>query len=789
MDMKRRMNLYVGVLVLLVGVCGSCTSSMKKATTSDIDWEAFLAQHDMHWNKLTADPDEPKRDFGQSTGYYAGAIMGNGLLGTNLYKLRDNVYRMNVGRSDVTEVRQPYGTFNSARLPIGYFTIAPKGTVSEEEMRLSLYDAETAGHFATEAGRMDFRTYVHATRNVIVFESECVGEGMGYNWDFVPQEAISPRCIINNDYPLGYVNSQHHSNPAPERIDEGDLHFVVQPLALDTTFASIGKYYVVAWNQTCKGTLQRVLATVAQQVDREAALNEARQLLKDELEVKESKRTVAHRDWWHKFYNQAAFLTFPDMKYESFYWAQYYKFASTARPGCPIVDLMGVWPNYDTPWPAIWMNLNIQLTYCWQTKANLGWLAQPLWDGLYAHRDNLGKNVTDIAGQEDWTDAACLPRTCTYDFHAPLNPALADRNQYEVGNLAWTLHYYWLQCNAYGDKKQMRERLFPLLKSAVNIFFHIRQQNADGKYVLPPTASPEYTGECAGPNTNYDLANLRQGLATLLRIDAECGINDPMRGQWQDFLDNLVDFPYSEQTGFKVSDTLEFLNTSHRHYSHLFMIYPYYMLSWDNPADRAKMELSIDRWQGDQGYSRTGKAAMLAAAGRGNDALDQMEVFMGRFLMPNTLYAESGPVIETPLAAMSSLHELYLQDWGDCIRVFHGVPLRWTNASFVNMRAQGAFLVSATREAGATVFVQVESEQGNVCKLQTDIPVERVKVASSCVEEKVFSVVGMNVISFETVPGEVVQLTDAASPCVYPHPLAHPESEAMPFGDGSRQPR
>lgn len=783
------MNLYVGMLLWLAMACGSCSSPLKKAAADDIDWKTFLAQHDMYWSKITADPAEPKRDFGQSTGYYAGAIMGNGLLGTNLYKLRDNVYRMNVGRSDVTEVRQPYSLFNSSRLPIGYFTIAPKGTVNEEEMRLSLYDAETAGHFTTEAGRMNFRTYVHATRNVIVFESDCVGDGMDYEWDFVAQEAISPRCIINNDYPLGYVNSQHHANLPPERIDEGDCHFVVQSLALDTTFTSFGKYYVVAWKQTSEGARQQVLATVAQQADRDDALAEARRLLQEESGVKEGKRTSVHRDWWHNFYKKAAFLTFPDMKYESFYWAQYYKFASTARPGCPIVDLMGVWPNYDTPWPAIWMNLNIQLTYSWQTKANLGWLAQPLWDGLYAHRDNLCRNVTDMAGQEDWTDAACLPRTCTYDFHAPLNPALADVNQYEVGNLAWTLHYYWLQCNAYGDKQQMRERLFPLLKSAVNLFFHIRQKNAEGKYVLPPTASPEYTAECSGPNTNYDLANLRQGLTTLLRIDAECGINDPMRAQWQDFLDNLTDFPYSEQTGYKVSDTLEFLDTSHRHYSHLFMIYPYYMLRWDNPAEKGKMELSIDRWQGNQGYSRTGKAAMLAAAGRGDDALEQMEVFMGRFLMPNTLYAESGPVIETPLAAMSSLHELYMQDWGDCIRVFQGVPSRWFDASFVDMRAQGAFLVSATREAGATVFVQVESEQGNTCRLQTDIPVERIKVRSSLCDAKTFSSVDGHVICFETVPGEVIQVTDMASPCVYPHPLAHSDTESMPFGDGQRQPK
>ena len=769
---------WAAVLLFCAGIILPVDAQARGHLQDDIDWASFLAQHDMYWDHLSCDPVEPKRDFGQRSGYYAGALMGNGLLGINMYKLSDNVYRLNVGRSDVTEIRQPYSTFNSARLPIGYFTLAPKGTVQKEEMRLSLYDAETRGSFVTDQGELTFRTYVLSTRNVIVFESECVGQGMDVQCDFVPQKAISPRCIINNDYPLGYVNSRKESNPSPVRRDEGDYHFLIQPLATDTTFTSIGAAYVVAWHEARAGASMRVLATVTKADDVDTALEEARTLLQAEVKVKEKARTAAHRRWWHDFYRQAAFLTFPDMKYESFYWAQYYKFASTARPGCPVVDLMGVWPNWDTPWPAIWMNLNIQLTYSWQTKANLGYLAQPLWDGLYTHRDNLRRNVTDIPGQETWTDAMAIPRTCTYDFHAPLDPEGAKYNVYEVGNLAWTLHYYWLQCNAYGDRARMSRELFPMLKGAVNLFFHILERNEEGQYSLPCTASPEYTvGEPAGRNTNYDLANLRQGLITLLEIDSLCQLHDPQAPRWKECLDNLIPFRYSDVTGFKVSDDLEFLQTSHRHYSHLFMIYPYHMLDWNNPADRKKMELSVDRWQGDQGYSRTGKSAMLSSAGRGDEALDQMEIFMSRFLMPNTLYAESGPVIETPLAAMSSLHEFYMQDWGDRIRVFYGCPDRWPDASFVGMRAQGAFLVSATRSAGETVFVEVESEQGGTCTLQTPIPVSQIQT------KKPYIVVDDYTIRFDTKAGERIRLSNRMHALQKPRPLPHASSEWMPFGE------
>ena len=124
--MKNKSKLgKIKTLLLLVAtsflVC-SCTTKQENLL-AEMNWEEFLKQHDMYWTTLTADPVEPANDARLRTGYYAGAIMGNGLLGTNFYKLRDNVYRLNIGRSDVTERRKPYNLFYSARLPIGYFTL------------------------------------------------------------------------------------------------------------------------------------------------------------------------------------------------------------------------------------------------------------------------------------------------------------------------------------------------------------------------------------------------------------------------------------------------------------------------------------------------------------------------------------------------------------------------------------------------------------------------------------------------------------------------------------------
>ena len=710
-----------------------------------------LADYDLTWDQLTADPvytpGVKHNHARRNDGYYDGAIMGNGLLGTNFYKLEDNAYRLNVGRSDVHEVREgEFSTYRAGRLPIGYFTLRTVGKVKEEQMRLHLHDAITTGRFTTDAGVIDFKTYVHAIQDVIVFESKTSGDEKDYKWDFVPQQAVSP-CLpyFAGNYRLktlapepDYLRADGRSNPDPWTETVDGVSLLVQPLAADTTFTNIKRYYVVAWKDVDVRGGRRVIATVSQADDLEKAKKVAVQDIKEAFSSHALEKK--HISWWHGFYEQTARMVFPDEEIQAFYWRQCYKFASTARPGKPLVDLQGVWPVYDTPWPAIWMNLNIQLTYSWQTKLGMGQYVQPLLDALWENRSNLVRNVTDNPGQEDWVECMAIPRNCSYDMHSRLDPALASCNQYEAGNMIWTLLYCYQFCDAYGDDAQMRDKVFPLLKGAVNLFFRIRMVNDDGSYGLPQTASPEYYEgrEEIGTNTNYDLANLRWGLQTLIALDRKYDIRDPLLPQWEDFLEHLVPFRYSEETGFKVSDKFEFLLTTHRHFSHLFMIFPYHLLDWDNPGDRERMTLSMERWRGRTGYSYTGKASMLVSRGEPGDgdiALDTLKTFLSKFIRKNTLYNESGPVMETPLSAMCSLEDMYMQDWGGVIRVFRGCPESWKDCSFENMRAAGAFLVSAERKNGRTVSVTIKSEKGSICRIQTDREVPVIEVPLSAGEQ------------------------------------------------------
>jgi hypothetical protein len=86
--------------------------------------------------------------------------------------------------------------------------------------------------------------------------------------------------------------------------------------------------------------------------------------------------------------------------------------------------------------------------------------------------------------------------------------------------------------------------------------------------------------------------------------------------------------------------------------------------------------------------------------------------------MPNTQYIEGSPVIECSLVAAESLQEMLIQSWGDVIQVFPAVPAEWNDVSFQDLRAEGAFLITAVRKDGATGWIRIKSLAGEPCRVK-----------------------------------------------------------------------
>uniref|UniRef100_UPI003CD069F2 glycosyl hydrolase family 95 catalytic domain-containing protein n=1 Tax=Saccharothrix mutabilis TaxID=33921 RepID=UPI003CD069F2 len=238
------------------------------------------------------------------------------------------------------------------------------------------------------------------------------------------------------------------------------------------------------------------------------------------------------------------------------------------------------------------------------------------------------------------------------------------------------------------------------------------------------TTSPEYGN---APDCNYDLQLLRWACRTLLDSARVLRIDDPLAERWQEILDTLVPYPV-DANGFMVGTGVPFAK-SHRHYSHMLAVFPLATVNWEQPENRALIEKSLRHWMSlegaHRGYSYSGSGSIAARMFRGDEALAYLVKMFdttSRYpVLENTMYGEAGPVVETPLSAAQTLHDLVLQSWGGIVRVFPAVPSAWADVVLDRHLAEGAFEVTAARRGGRTRFVLVRSLAGEPLALRHGI--------------------------------------------------------------------
>jgi len=271
------------------------------------------------------------------------------------------------------------------------------------------------------------------------------------------------------------------------------------------------------------------------------------------------------------------------------------------------------------------------------------------------------------------------------------------------------------------DDAMLREKIYPLLRRAVNFYLHMVKEGDDGKLHLPPTYSPE---SGVWQDCNFDLALFKWGCLTLLTASKRLGIDDPLIPRWREVASKLVDFPVDEH-GFRLGSNQSSW-AEHRHFSHLLMIYPLYLVNIEQPGT-----LEVLRRSHDLAHATKERPAMVethagpigAVIGRGDEALDGLRRLQGD-LYPNGLWFES-PCIESTLAVANIIQNMLIQSWSDPareeagpIRIFPALPAAWQDVEFRDLRAEGAFLVSAKRRAGRTDWVHIKSLAGEPCRVR-----------------------------------------------------------------------
>lgn len=138
----------------------------------------------------------------------------------------------------------------------------------------------------------------------------------------------------------------------------------------------------------------------------------------------------------------------------------------------------------------------------------------------------------------------------------------------------------------------------------------------------------------------------------------------------------------------------------------------------------------------------------------GESLLDELRKRITKTALPNLWIEQSGGGIETLSAVPSCINEMLLQGYEGVIRLFPVWP-KDKDASFRNLRAHGAFLVSSSCKNNVIEYVTLISEKGRTCKIENPWGDTACIVVHADGTEEIYK---SKQFEIETSPGEEIKL-------------------------------
>lgn len=640
------------------------------------------------------------------------------------------------------------------RLPMPRIEISFAGEGGEPKpfgafrARLKLHEGIVEGEFSAARRRVPWRAWTQNGAPLLIVQFD----GLGH------ENATSIRATLDHLDKGTKALLSDWGYPAPESRENEHARILYQGFPLQGSYA-------VAWCSECTGRGMTLWVSLVVSETNDADARALDVLQSGRRQGAESLRR-SHRDWWAKFW-QASALSVPDSRLESLYYAEMYKLASSTRPDGWPITLQGLWTldGRMPPWSGDYhLDMNVQESVWPVYASNHLELCLSLYDFFLRCLPRFQRSCREFFGFDGaWSGCALGPRGARVHGYPP--------TEFWPGNGAWLACQYWMHWRYSMDRDFLREKAVPFMKPFLRTYMNLLEEGEDGKLHLPLSSSPEYhEGSLRAwtSDPNCDLFLIRFLGRSLLEADAILGLNDPEAERWRQTLERLTDYQ-TDENGLRISREMG-LEFSHRHHSHLMGIYPLDLLSpEDGDEARDLIRRSIEHWRRTGYMMWTGWAfpwasAIAARAGYPNMSWAMLDMYAKGFITPSTLhvngdYREFGysqwtyepMTLEAGFAFAAALMETLLQSQRGIIRVFPAFPDSWKDASFIRLRAEGAFLVSAVMRDGEVRRVEILSEAGGPCRVRNPFSGPAVLRAESGGKEREVS---GEILNFATKKGE-----------------------------------
>ncbi len=489
-----------------------------------------------------------------------------------------------------------------------------------------------------------------------------------------------------------------------------------------------------------------------------------------QLEKRMNSAYDTHRAWWEAFWSKSS-VSVPDDIIQKQWRLEQYKFGSAARADAPPISLQAVWTADNgklPPWKGDFHHdLNTQLSYWPSYSGNHLEEEVGFINWLWKNRDTFRQYTRDYFEAEGLNVPGVT--TLTGD---PMGGWI----QYAFGPTvsAWLgQHFYW-HWRYSMDRQFLKEKAYPWIREVATFLEDVSVRDNDGLKKLPISSSPEVHNNSReawfGRTTNFDLALIRWTYQKAAELARELGREDEAK-VWEEHLSEWPELAVDDTTGLMIAPGKPW-GESHRHLSHLMAWHPLGLIDFSKGEEDQQIirktlanlkAVGTQQWVG---YSFSWLANLQARAFDGEEAAETLRIFATSFCLPNSFHVngdQSGKgytnatyrpfTLEGNFAFAAGLQEMLIQSHTGVVHVFPAIPDNWEHVSFDQLRAQGAFLVSAKKEKSEVTNVKVESTAGGVLQLKHPFTDGNF----TCSHD--FELGEENVLVITTAPGDTVVLT------------------------------
>ena len=480
---------------------------------------------------------------------------------------------------------------------------------------------------------------------------------------------------------------------------------------------------------------------------------------------------------WREFWSHSA-VQFEDRELERIWYHSQYFLACCLRSGKTAPGLFGNWSSG-------------ALGSSWHGDYHLDYNCQQLYWGVFSsnHVDQhlpyveLCENLLGMC--EKYTrdkfqlPGACFPITAvpvpSQSIFLPAPPYA-----YQFSNTPWTVQSLWWHYLYLQDFEYL-QRVYPVLRAAAQFISAYTKKGEDGRFHIVPTASPENWGCTVDFRLNkdciLDIALSQFLLDAVIEASGVLKTDERERKWWKEVREGLAGYPTANSNNGEVwLDVRDApLETIYNVPVTLGPVFPAEQIGIgrrENQLDVARRTARMVRLEG--GNDLVFQALIRARLGILN--LDWFKREVRYCLLPNGVandrvrqvggrYDDStdfdfmmrmGIWVEN-FSLPAVLNECMMQSYTGTIYLFPNTE-NLGPARFEDLRAAGAFLVSAARDGHEITGISILSEKGKTVRLARPWPSDPIRVIRPSDGKSVPIRMEGDILIFDTQPGERYQI-------------------------------